>query len=110
MIKKPEVRLSLEQIRERTERAGLRPYIADIIDMDTHVHVKYLVFAEKPHIAIDLARIYGQHCPGSAGQATPVDTAFVIHLIGQVGRLICGNADTSCVLSKEEGKWEGSEN
>lgn len=99
MIKKPEIKLMPDQIRERTDRAGLRPFIAHIIDMDTHVHVNYLVFAEHPQVAIDLARDYGHHASGSSGQASPVDTAFIAHLIGQVGRLVCETADAHCIVS-----------
>jgi len=101
-VQKPRVELTPEQIRERTERAGLRPYIAHIVDLDSHVHVKYLVFAEKAEIAINLARDYGRHAPGSSGQATPVDTAFIIHVVGQVGRLICENADARCIVSNSQ--------
>lgn len=99
MIHKPRVELTPEQIRERTERASLRPYVAHIIDFDTHTHVNYLVFAEHPSIAVDLARDYGKHAPGSAGQAHPVDTAFIAHTIGQVGRLLCRDVDARCIVS-----------
>jgi hypothetical protein len=102
MIKKPEIKLTPDQIRERTDRAGMRPYIVHIIDFDTHQHLKYLVFAEHPQIAIDLAREYGCHAPGSSGQATPVDTAFITHLIGQVGRLVCEAVDAHCIVSTAE--------
>ena len=99
MIQKLRLELTPEQIRERSDRAGLRPYIADIIDFNTHIHTKYLVFAEHPTVAIDMARKHGFHARGSAGTATPADTAFIAHIIGQVGRLICENVDARCIVS-----------
>lgn len=84
MIQKSRVELTSEEIRERTIRAGMRPFAVHIIDQYTHTHVDYLVFAESVEHAIILARTHGGHVPGSAGQANPVDTAFIHGTISQV--------------------------
>ena len=102
MIQKFRLELTPEQVRERSDRAGLRPYIADIIDFNTHIHTKYLVFAEHPTVAIDMARKHGFHARGSAGTATSLDTAFITHIIGQIGKLTCENADVPCTVSIAE--------
>jgi hypothetical protein len=88
MIQKPRVELTPEQIREQTERSGLRPFAVHIIDQYTHTPVDYLVFAVSAEHAIIEARLHGEHVPGSAGQALPVDTAFIYGKIPQVARLI----------------------
>lgn len=87
MIHKPRIEPTPEEIRARLDRSILRPFAAHIIDMDTHVHVNYLVFADSAYNAINLAREYGRHAPGSVGQATPIDTAFMYGSIPQVARL-----------------------
>jgi hypothetical protein len=87
MIHKPRVELSQEEIRARTIRAGMTAYAVHIIDLDTHEHVDYLVFSEHPQDAINNARLHGRHAPGSAGQATPIQSDFIVGKIPEISRL-----------------------
>jgi hypothetical protein len=62
-------------------------YAVHIIDLDTHEHVNYLVFAEFPQDAIANARLHGRHAPGSAGQAIPISSDFIVGNIPEISRL-----------------------